>query len=244
MAAQIPVYVINMAKDVGRMASMSAQLKAQGLAFERVEAVAGRDLSPEEKKHSHSPFWFGLLQGRRITDGELGCALSHRKVYQLMLDRSQDCAVIFEDDVELMPEFAVYLENIENETRAFDMVHLFAFRTPEKMHHTATDFQVMTFIGASSSAAAYMLRRSGAKKLMQLPRVYVTADKWVWLAAITGLKRCGIHSYPTRLAVSWSSVSTVRPENSVRLKNNWLWRIFVLPVLRVCRSIVLKLRGV
>ena len=100
MESQPPIYVINMAKDTARMASMAQQLAAQGLAYERVEAVVGRELDAEQKRDSFSPFWYGLLQGRAVTNAELGCSLSHRKVWQMMIDRAQNWVVIFEDDAE------------------------------------------------------------------------------------------------------------------------------------------------
>jgi glycosyl transferase, family 25 len=243
MINQIPIYVINMAKDVGRMESMATQLRAQGLKFERVDAVVGRELSAEQRQAACSPFWFGLLQGRRISDGEIGCALSHRKVYQMLLDRGQDCAVIMEDDVRLLPQFAKDLSEIEQETRAFDMVHMFAFRAPDKAHHEASSFRVMTFSDTSSSAAAYLLRNLGAQKLLSLLTICVAADKWVWLAALTGLRRGAIFPYPVELDQSHSSVSTIGALRSVDRNNNWLWKILVLPVLRVVRGLLLKSRG-
>jgi glycosyl transferase, family 25 len=244
MTNQFPIYVINMAQDVGRMESMATQLSAQGLQFQRVEAVVGRELSAEQRNRSYSPFWFGLLQGRRITDGEIGCALSHRKVYQMMLDRGQGCAVIMEDDVQLLPQFAKDLSEMEQETREFDMVHLFAFRAPDKVHHEASSFRVMTFSGTSSSAAAYLLRDSGARKLLSLTTIRVAADKWVWLAALTGLKRCGVEPYPVELYEKYSSVSTIDEEKDSVRHNNQIWKVGVLPWLRIVRSLTTWLKKI
>ena len=48
--------------------------------------------------------------GRRITPPELGCALSHRRVYQEMVDRDLPIALVLEDDV--VP-CAGYMETLE-----------------------------------------------------------------------------------------------------------------------------------
>jgi glycosyl transferase, family 25 len=233
-----------MAKDTARMASMAQQLSAQGLAFERVEAVVGRELTAEQKRASFSPFWYGLLQGRQITDAELGCSLSHRKIWQMMIDRGQDWAVIFEDDAELLPQFAVQLSTIENETHDFDMVHLYAFREPDILHHGTIDsaFKVMRYSGPHGSTAAYAMRLSGAKKLMSIGKVWTAPDKWTWLSAVTGLRCCGISPYPVKLEEQLSVVSTI--SNVADRKNNRLWLIAVLPVLRLVRFSIAKLRGV
>jgi glycosyl transferase, family 25 len=233
-----------MAKDTARMASMAQQLQAQGLAFERVEAVVGRELTAEQKRASFSPFWYGLLQGRQITDAELGCSLSHRKIWQMMIDRGQDWAVIFEDDAEFLPQFAVQLSTIENETHDFDMVHLFAFREPDILHCGTIDgaFKVMRYSGPHGSTAAYAMRLSGAKKLMSIGKVWTAPDKWTWLSAVTGLRCCGILPYPVKLEEQLSVVSTI--SNVADRKNSRLWLISVLPVLRLVRFSIAKLRGV
>ena len=226
------------------MASMAQQLAAQGLAFERVGAVEGRELTAEQKRDSFSPFWYGLLQGRAVTNAELGCSLSHRKVWQMMIDRAQNWVVIFEDDAELLPQFASQLAVIENETRDFDMVQLYAFRDPDKLDHVSPDaaFKVMRYSGPHGSTAAYAMRLSGAKKLMNIGKVWTAPDKWTWLSAVTGLNCCGIFPYPVRLEDQHSAVSTISA--MAERKNNRLWLIAVLPILRVVRFSIAKVRGV
>jgi glycosyl transferase, family 25 len=239
-----PIYVINMARDTARMDSMAKQLSAQGLAFERVEAVVGRELTAEQWRANFSPFWYGLLQGRKITNAELGCSLSHRKIWQMMIDRGQDWAVIFEDDAELRPQFSKQLSAIEHATRDFDMMHLYAFREPDIRHRESNDsaFKVMRYSGPHGSTAAYALRLSGARKLMRIGRVWTAPDKWTWLSAVTGLKCCGIMPYPVKLEEQHSVVSTI--SGAAERKNNRLWLIAVLPVLRVIRFSISKVRGV
>jgi glycosyl transferase, family 25 len=245
MKHQPPIYVINMAKDVARMVSMQQQLQAQGLSFERVEAVVGRELTVEQKKASFSSFWYGLLQGRAATNNEIGCTLSHRKIWQLMIDRGDQWAVIFEDDALLLPQFSGQLLAIEKETQYFDMMHLFAFREPNIFHHKSSDglFDVMKYSGPHGSTAAYALRLVGAKKLMTMKRVWTAPDKWTWLSAITGLKCCGISPYPVLLEEELAAVSTIASAQGVARRNNRLWLIFVLPILRLLRKSIMEVRG-
>jgi GR25 family glycosyltransferase involved in LPS biosynthesis len=161
-----------------------------------------------------------------------------------MIDRGQSWAVIFEDDAELLPQFASQLAMMEIETRDFDMAQLYAFRDPDKLHHVSRDgaFKVMRYSGPHGSAAAYAMRLSGAKKLMSIDKVWTVADKWTWLSAVTGLKCCGIMPYPVKLEEQHSVVSTI--SGAAERKNNRLWLIAVLPVLRVIRFSISKVRGV
>jgi glycosyl transferase, family 25 len=246
MHYQPPIYVINMAKDTARMASMAAQLGAQGLAFERVEAVAGRELSAEQRKAHYSDFWFRLLHGRTATPNELGCTLSHHKAWKLMQDRGQEWAVFFEDDAALAPDFAARLKEFEAATRNFDGVQFHSFRVPDinVSAHDSYAFRVLRFSGPNASAIAYALRTSGVQTLLKHDRVMMNADKWVWARALWGLKMCAIYPFPVTPHEAHSAVSTIGNAQLGSRANSGLWRVAVLPFLRVVRYAMLKLRRV
>lgn len=244
MRNQPPIYVINLAKDTARMASMARQLTAQGLQYERIEAVNGRELTAEQRKVSYSPFWGYFLQGRALTNAELGCSLSHRKIWQLMIERGQEWAVIFEDDAELLSQFSTQMQSIENETYDFEMIQLYGSQEPDRQHHVSRngEFNVMLYSRQHKCTAAYIMRLRGAKKLLKMKRVWTIADKWTWLSAITGLRCCGIMPYPVKLEAEHEVISTVR--SPIPLHNNLLWKIVVMPILRIVRFIILKIRGI
>jgi glycosyl transferase, family 25 len=246
MNNQPPIYVINMARDVARIENMAQQFSALGLTFERVEAVDGRLLGSEKRREVYSRFWFSLLHGRSASAGELGCALSHRKIYELMVERNQNWALIFEDDVLLNKTFAENISAIEMETRNFELVQLFAFGTPNILQSAPTHaaFRIMRFSGAHSSAAAYGLRLSGAKKLLVLIKIRVAADKWSWLRLMTGLKACVVSPFLVTLDERHSEVSTIAVTPGDSRKAHFAWRVLVLPFLRIVRFAMLKLRDV
>ncbi len=246
MKNQPPIYVINMAKDVERMASMAQQLDAQGLTYERVEAVVGRELSTQQKRASYSKFWYFLFMGRPPTDGELGCNLSHRMVWKMMLERGQQWAVIFEDDAELKASFASNLEVFEETTSAFDLVHFFSLRQPKIFKATSPDkkFKLMAYSGANTLATAYGLRASGAKKLLKYKRIIFTNDKWILARALLGLKCVAVIPFPVGLHEQHSVISTIGDSNIAKRQGRFLWRITMLPILRVVRAALLKIRDV
>ncbi len=252
MINQTPIYVINMAKDVERMRSMSTQLSSFGLDFERVEAVDGRALSLADKKQLYSDFWYRLFHGRSASNGEIGVSLSHREVYKKMVAESVSVAMIFEDDIELMPQFAEQLTEIESTTRDFDMVQLFSFRQPERELRAVPSglFEIWTFKNLHASSAAYLLRMGGARKLLSIPKVRVLSDRWCWMSAMSGLKCCAISPFPIALderLSSNSSVFRVGQESSKQSKSNMLgkrfWRVLVLPWLNFIKIMILRLRG-
>jgi glycosyl transferase, family 25 len=249
--AQIPIFVINMARDVERMASMRSQLDRLGLPFERFEAVDGRLLDAEQKKALYSDFWYRLIHGRSATNGEIGVSLSHRKIYQKMLDNKIEWAIIFEDDVLLLPQLASQLEEIESSTRDFDMVQLFSFRQPEcELRRVASGrFEIKTFRNYHASSAAYLLRLSGAKKLLRIGKVRALSDRWCWLSAMSGLRCCAISPFPVALDDALSGNSSVlqigkesSPKHFTKHTPKKNWRILVLPWLNLVKVGILRAR--
>jgi len=104
------VYVVNLARDVERMASVKRQLDALGVPFERVDAVDGRAMSADELRRAYSPFRWWCAKGWRASRAEVGCALSHNGIYKAMLEEGVDVACILEDDVELGGGFKAALD--------------------------------------------------------------------------------------------------------------------------------------
>ena len=245
MSLQTPVYVINMVRDHDRMAAMALQFEKLGMAFERVEAVAGAALSSADRRRIYSPLWFWIFHGRFATAGELGCALSHRKVWIMMKERQQGFALIFEDDAFVSQALARDCLEIEALTRDFDMVQLYAFRSPTQVIRRSSSgaFSVKTFKGPHGSTAAYGLRLSGALKLLRPARVRMAVDKWTWASALTGLRSCAVSPFPVGLHETMSANSTIAA-SSQRRRGNIAWRVLVLPLLRVARFGIMRLRGV
>jgi glycosyl transferase family 25 len=95
-----PIFVLNLDRSVDRWKLASEQMSLAGLTVERLPAVDGRQLSKEELRNKSTRI-ATYLQPR----GVIGCYLSHRKFWQLVVDRNLDAAIIFEDDVKLVSNF-------------------------------------------------------------------------------------------------------------------------------------------
>lgn len=102
----IPVFVISLGDSKDRRETISKYLKVLDIPFEFVDAIDGRDeVSPEheyliDRKESRS-------LGRRMSNVEFACALSHLKTYQKIIKKEIPHALILEDDAiptfELLP---------------------------------------------------------------------------------------------------------------------------------------------
>jgi glycosyl transferase, family 25 len=90
-------YVINLDRSPERLAWFQAQAAAMGLAFERVPAVDGRALPAAELARLR-----GLMSGRNaMSEGEIGCLLSHREAWRRVAEGDDPWAFVAEDDVHL-----------------------------------------------------------------------------------------------------------------------------------------------
>ena len=105
-------FVISLKKSVERRASISSILSSQGVDFEIFDATYGKEMTPEEQAlfHSGSDPVLNMKAGRSVSIGgalspaEKGCALSHLRLYQHILDQGLEHAVIMEDDVQPHPD--------------------------------------------------------------------------------------------------------------------------------------------
>jgi GR25 family glycosyltransferase involved in LPS biosynthesis len=97
-----------------------------------VDAVDGRRLSREELQaltatgFLQPPFVDGcMLTGRKLSLGQLGCFLSHRRVVEQITQQEKPYALVLEDDITLVPDFVARVEELmEKIPFPFDILHL------------------------------------------------------------------------------------------------------------------------
>ena len=116
------VFVINLKKDEERMVFMNKQLKELGIEYERLEAINGKEYIENKLGDEYDEQLAIKKYGTKLTKGEIGCALSHKRCYQKFLEINKNnpeikYCLIFEDDVEINKYFKEILEKCirENE---------------------------------------------------------------------------------------------------------------------------------
>ena len=105
-----PIYVINLKRTPERKLHIQRELDALNLPYQFVEAI--------DKHNLHSPDYHRTLARQINIDeneitfiyknmhrGAVACALSHIKVYNLMIENNISVACILEDDGRLLPTF-------------------------------------------------------------------------------------------------------------------------------------------
>ena len=99
------VFLVNLARSKERLARVSARLKTLGVAWERLEAVDDAELDPTERARLFSPFGWWCCTLAPPARGQLGCALSHQKIFRRMIEEGLPAACVLEDDVILDDRF-------------------------------------------------------------------------------------------------------------------------------------------
>ncbi len=105
--------LINLKKDTDRLEFMTKQLNKLEIEFEKLEAINGKEyLITNESEHDENPNI--EKYGKKMTAGEIGCALSHKRCYQKFLNdpiyKNVKYLLILEDDIKLDKNFKNILE--------------------------------------------------------------------------------------------------------------------------------------
>lgn len=192
----IPCFVINLAHAVERRAHMEQQLQMQGIQAEFIDAVNGRQMN-EAERQSHLNSEKMREIGWKLSPAEIGCALSHLKVYELMVERQLPYAIILEDDIELAGDFAALFQDetfkqIEQDIPAHEphSVQLNYVRRAYRYGFTdivGTRYMRVRSYSATWSTAAYIITLPAAKKLLEerYP-IWAPADDWNYSARELG----------------------------------------------------------
>lgn len=101
----VAAFVIAMRSAVERAEQVERLIAACPVPCRRWDATDGRAMSPEQTARFYVPGLHRPRYGFGLTPAEVGCFLSHRRVWQHMVDASLSHALIMEDDLELLPNF-------------------------------------------------------------------------------------------------------------------------------------------
>lgn len=92
------IYVISLQKDESRREALKAKFPQFYDKFEFIFGVDGKNMKAKDFFDFALPFF--KVKKSLIAPSEVGCALSHLKVYEEFLKTDKKFALIFEDDVE------------------------------------------------------------------------------------------------------------------------------------------------
>jgi GR25 family glycosyltransferase involved in LPS biosynthesis len=179
---------------------MQSYLASLGIPFEFVFGVDARKLSPRETAsifdaEQNRRFYYKttLDKNRGMTNSEIGCALSHRLVYQKMIENNVERAVLLEDDIQLHEDFLsvlglLSLIKINNYLIKFDVErsrfvvpwHKIKLNETYTVHHSIAAFKLTWGYYLDIKAAHTMYNKT--------QKIFVTADEWEYFRDFVNLR--------------------------------------------------------
>jgi glycosyl transferase, family 25 len=196
-----PIYVINLDRDVERMASLAGSLRGLNLTYIRVSAVLGKEV----------PNWEQLVDAKLYgarnrlpmpRPGEVGCYLSHLKAMEEFLRTDAPWCVILEDDVEVLPACVPVLAAL-GEKDDWDLAKLFCFHSgmPVRKRALTPTHQLVVHLTRTTSSAAYAVNRRAAETMLKSMRpITEQVDHALDRPWETGLRVRGVRPLPIILA--------------------------------------------
>jgi len=237
------VFVINLKSSSDRRISIEQQCQMLNLNYEFIEAVDGKDFSRDELS-MHT-----MINSYAIKPGEVGCALSHQKIYDKIVAEEIDHALILEDDALLNPSLSDVLSNLDMGSFKSNPSVILLSKVESYLNKKISiigEGHILYPIFYAKAAHAYIINNSAAKNLKDLLYpVWMVADHWQLFEDYNAVKvyciqpelvtlnDCNIIStiqlpeneeklidYKNRKKEAWGELKKIRPF-SVRLRQRY-----------------------
>uniref|UniRef100_A0A8C4NGT3 Glycosyl transferase family 25 domain-containing protein n=1 Tax=Eptatretus burgeri TaxID=7764 RepID=A0A8C4NGT3_EPTBU len=168
------IFVINLVRRPDRRKYMLRALQEQSISCKLVDAVDGAALNKSAMDAlgiSMLPSYEDPYSDRPITKGEVGCFLSHYRVWQEVVARRLQFVLVLEDDVRFELFFRRRLmhlmRDIDHANLEWDLIYLgrkkMEFNFPEV---AVNNVKYLVRADYSYWTLAYVLSQSGARKLL------------------------------------------------------------------------------
>lgn len=122
------VYVINMDKDKQRLKEITKECKKFNIKFERFTGIDASKLTKKEKSKYITDYC-----NNYCTNSIIGCAMSHIKIYEDIINKGYKNALILEDDIYICNDFYDVLNKaFEELPEDYDILYLGALGLASK----------------------------------------------------------------------------------------------------------------
>ena len=200
MIEEFKIYIVNLKKDKNRRENIIREVEKQNLTnYEIIDAVDGNKLNQNEldvatfrnKKHVNP--W-----NSKMSPTQIGCALSHIKVYENFIKTEFEVALILEDD-------AIFVRDFNNNLKQFILKN-FKFRKQivllselKEFHNNAlesTDNYEIVNVSNAFFTHAYMINKEAAKSIISFNYpVKTIADNFVFFKIYCNIKITGLNPF-------------------------------------------------
>ena len=153
--------------------------------IQRINAIDGDSVN-SNKIIAPLSDWKKYACPRELAKGEIGCFLSHKYIWQQLLDSNSNWGAVFEDDVRISRNINFFIENDDWIPKGVDYIQLFVAESCQKIKYRDKicinkDYclyqQVKPF---PSGTLAYIFSRNFAEKALEMSKViYAPVDEFI-----------------------------------------------------------------
>ena len=168
MLNNTPIYIINLDRSKDRHKFMKDQMNDYKITnYKFISAVDGKKIKKRENNmYDYEDISF-LNNDDTVTNGELGCTLSHLKAISEVLKNNNDYAIICEDDADLfwVRTWDRTIKNIVDDAPE-DWEWISLYLSKPKMYDQES-FYIDFFENDLYSTTFYIINRNGCQKIME-----------------------------------------------------------------------------
>lgn len=232
-------FVITLEHSLQRRETISGRLGELGIPFEFHPGVDGRKIDllshPGYVKWKRRMFF-----GRDLSNGEFGCVLAHKSIYERIAAENIEMALVLEDDAILCDELPSVLDGLRQLDKKW---HIVRFLGRSKNYRASrmiaplpgTRSHLARPHGTPGGAYGYVINNYGAKRLLSMmERNWLPIDTLHGMSWLTKLKTLSVVPSPVLPNDDVPSCideqdSNLRWDKSVRLSG---WRRLIYPLTR------------
>ncbi len=201
------IFVINLARSPDRRRAMAGRLDELGLVHEFFAAVDGATLTEADLENYDREARLKAF-GCDLQPNEIGCYLSHYRIYEKIVAENIPRALILEDDLDFSGDLPAILDSLAAAPAEWELVRLSGLRARRgrKIAEIAPGYRVVRLLDVACGAQAYLLNRQGAGKLVDYGKkitrqVDVMLDRY-W---DNGLRIMAVQPYPVQPSRAFDS---------------------------------------
>lgn len=160
------IWIINLDKSTDRMEKIKKNFDSHKIRFNRFSAVYGKNVSPEYMEKNVSFVCKKFL----CNYGIIGCAGSHKALWEQLTNSDKKYYIIFEDDVEINDEFANIINLLEPQIEKYNIDYLNLNCINTGCYIPKTEFTIGKYNFGKPlvpfQTNSYIITKTGATKLL------------------------------------------------------------------------------
>lgn len=163
------IYMINLKRRPERRARMEKIFSILGVDVTYWEATDGRNL-PSDYQYHVLPGYLDPFHKRPIKAGEIGCFLSHYRVWRDVLRHGLQRVIVFEDDLRFsydgLERIREVLEDLDASKMDWDLIYLGRKKQGDQDEVWVSNHRHLSTVGYSYWTLGYILSAEGARRLL------------------------------------------------------------------------------